>query len=192
VTDGGPGATTDGRRCFVVRTGETWALTPIPGSEPVTVDLAGVVAELRATDGQGGAPAPVPATTRPLDPDVEVNSAWMLVGEVVDGRLVVGTPDGGPIGLDEGDLALLDVVTTWTTPRQVAATTGADLDDLCRRGARLLVAAWLRGPEPQPLDAETEPVEPESEPAEPAGPPEDREADVAPGRSSWWSRRRRR
>jgi hypothetical protein len=94
----------------------------------------------------------------------------MLVGELTGGRFVVATADGGSAGLDEADLRFLDTVTAWTTLRELAATTGADLDDLRHRGARLVVLGCLRGPMPPPLEEEAvTTVEDEGPPA--AAPP---------------------
>jgi hypothetical protein len=178
------------RLTFVVRSQGQWALTPIPATDPVDLDIDGLVAELHASAVRDGGPVadPTPPRVHDLGPDADVAATWMLVGEITGGRFVVATADGGNAGLDEADLRFLDTVTSWTTLRELAATTGADLDDLRHRGARLVVVGCLRGPMPPPLEDEVAEVEAVDEPvheAEPSPPP-------APSRWKRWTTRRPR
>lgn len=147
---------------FLVRQGNTWYLTHLPGIEPTTLDDAGV----RKLLGQRPATGPEDADGMAT---ATVTPAWCWSARVLDERLIVEGLHGDEVQLDATDVAVLGDVNGPTEASALSERHGAAANGALKR---LLKAGAITRLDPAPQHQEVRHVD--------------------SGTRRWWRRRPRR
>lgn len=140
---------------FVVRTPGQWLATPVPGADPVAVDLDDVRALVAAAEA---ADEPIrsrrPSTSlvaRPLSPGDLVAPTWALVAGVTPWGLLVEDRAGSHLVLGDPDLQVLDALRNPT--RAGDLETGLSSEETLVVLGRLAAAGRIRLLVPEEVDA---------------------------------------